>query len=151
MNEVVRRRRVGFQRERDLVVKLWKLGFACIRAPASGSKTKRTPYPDLVAIKDGRVFVMEVKTREKRETIYIPDTQIRKLLEFARRSGGVPLIAVKYMDGSGWKFIRVDYLERTQTGSWKITPELYDKGYTIEDLLAMSRPEQKLTRFLGVT
>ncbi|HIC99009.1 MAG TPA: Holliday junction resolvase, partial [Pyrodictiaceae archaeon] len=37
----------GFEAERDLARRLWQKGFAVIRAPASGAKTKHYVYPDL--------------------------------------------------------------------------------------------------------
>ena len=148
MSEKVRRRRLGFQRERELARKFWSLGFACMRAPASGAKTKRTLYPDLIVIKEGKVFVMEVKTRERRGIVYIPDEQMRRLLEFARRAGAMPLVAIKFMDGSSWRFVRADTIGHTRAGTWKVTLEDYEKGYTIEDIVKLTRSEVKLTRFL---
>lgn len=148
MLKVVSRRRLGFQRERELVRKFWKLGFACMRGPASGSKTKKTPYPDLVAIKNGKVFVVEVKTREKRGTIYVPDDQLQKVVEFAWRAKGYALVAVKYMDGSGWKFVPVDKLDKTPSGLWRITPKLVAEGLTLEDINRIAVSTKTLEEYL---
>ena len=148
MKSKLHKKRLGFQRERELVRQFWKRGFACMRAPASGAKTKRTPYPDIVAIKNGRIFIIEVKTREKRSTVYIPNGQMLKLLEFSRRSGGLALIALKFIDGSGWRFIEVSKLERTRSGNWKVTPEMWDEGLTIEDLDRMCRGEKSLEEYI---
>lgn len=142
------KKRLGFQRERELVRKFWKMGFACMRAPASGAKTKRTLYPDIVAIKNNRVFIIEVKTREKRETIYILDEQIRRLLEFSKRSGGYALIAVKYMDGSGWRFIPLEKLGKTSSGLWKVNPKTVEEGLTLEDINRLADNTKSLEEYL---
>ncbi len=48
----------GTEYERDLAYKLYQRGWAVIRAPASGAKAKRYLYPDLVAIKKGRILAI---------------------------------------------------------------------------------------------
>ena len=40
--------KTGSKEERDLVNMLWDVGFAAMRAPASGGATKR-PLPDVLA------------------------------------------------------------------------------------------------------
>ncbi len=135
-SDTVRRRRRAFQRERELVKLLWKKGFACMRAPASGSKVKKTVYPDIVAIWKGKVFVFEVKTTEKKRTIYVPKHQVDKLKEFAARAGGRAFIAVKIIGlNMPWKFIPIESLLHTSTGNYKITRDLLEQGLELSDLL----------------
>ncbi|MCX8184344.1 MAG: Holliday junction resolvase Hjc [Sulfolobales archaeon] len=105
----------GYRAERELVTQLWKKGFAVVRAPASGSKIKRAAYPDVVAIKKGRVAVFEVKSRSKEESIYIDREQIVKLVEFAERAGGRAYVAVK-LPRQKWVFVPVEKLESTSSG-----------------------------------
>jgi Holliday junction resolvase len=117
----VSNRRRGFAQERDLAKKLWDKGFAVMRAPASGSKAKRLLYPDLVAIKNGVVFAFEVKTtRSRKRDIYIPRQQVDKLVEFSRRSGGMPFIAVKIVGEGDWFFIPLRDLQETGSGGYKL-------------------------------
>ncbi len=144
-------RRLGFQRERELVRLFWKKGFACMRAPASGAKVKRTVYPDVVALKNGFTLIFEVKTREKRGTIYIEKEKIEKLLEFARRvkSKAYAFIAVKFLDGSGWRFIPVELLEETRGGRFKVTEEAYNKGLTLKELCGIVDGVASLDKFLS--
>lgn len=137
--EVSKRKRRAFAHERDLVRILWRKGFACIRAPASGSKVKRTVYPDVVAIWHGKVFVFEVKTTEKYRTIYVPRQQIEKLKVFSERAGGKAFIAVKVIgQGEPWKFIPVEHLEHTGGGNYRITVDMLRRGLEVNDLMRLA-------------
>jgi len=105
-----KRRQRGISAERELVRKLWKLGFAVVRGPASGAKIRRSVYPDVVAIKNRHIFVIEVKKRSKLDHIYIDRTQIEKLKEFARRAEGEAVIAIKVAELGSWKIIPLDII-----------------------------------------
>ena len=143
------KRRLGFSRERDLVRLFWKKGFACIRGPASGAKTKKVIYPDLVALKNGVIFVIEVKTRDSREPIYIEKEKIVRLREFANRAGGLPLVAIKYVGHGKWKFLRIEDLLETPKGNYKVDPEVVSKkGLSIEALEAMVSKTKNLDAFI---
>ncbi len=148
--EAAKRRRRAFARERDLVRLLWKKGFACMRAPASGSKVKRTIYPDIVAIWRGKTLVFEVKTTEQKRTIYIPREQVEKIREFARRAGGQAFIAVKIVgQGEPWKFIPIENLEHTSSGNYKVSLGLLEKALTIRDLERIVGMIQGLDNYIG--
>lgn len=142
------RRRKGFSRERELARLLWKKGFAVLRAPASGAKTRRLAYPDLVALKNGTIFVFEVKTREKPSIVYIERKQFMKLMEFVRRSGGYGYIAVKIMDGRGWRFIPVNKVEETRGGNYRVSLEDIERGLRINDLVKIADRVKPLTDFI---
>lgn len=145
-----KKRKTGFQQERELVAKLWKLGFAVMRAPASGAKIIRAKYPDIVAIKNGKIFVFEVKTREKPSTIYIESNQINKIREFSKRAGGKAFIAVKIRDGSGWRFVPVEKLEQTASGNYKISSAELKRGLTLSELKNIADGLRTLTDFIQV-
>jgi Holliday junction resolvase len=81
------------------------MGFAVIRAPASGRKAKRVPYPDIVAIKHRNVLVISVKYRSKLGTIYVDGSELRKMIDFAKRSDGIMLIAIKVRELGDWRVI----------------------------------------------
>ncbi len=148
--DTTKRRRRAFARERDLVRLLWKRGFACMRAPASGSKVKRTVYPDIVAIWRGKVLVFEVKTSEQKRTIYVPREQVNKIIEFAKRAGGQAFIAVKIVgQGEPWKFIPVEKLEHTSGGNYKVSIDLLKKALTIRDLERITGMTHGLDDYFG--
>jgi len=131
-------RRRGIEAEHDLARRLWASGFAVIRGPASGAKAKHIIYPDLVAIRKGVVLVFEVKRRTSTSTIYIDRRQVEKLVEFAERAGGDAYIAVKTGNPGSWIFIRVDHLEETRGGNYKVTEEtLREKGVGLRELVNM--------------
>ncbi|RLG80153.1 MAG: Holliday junction resolvase [Thermoprotei archaeon] len=141
-------RKRGFAHERDLVVKLWKRGFAVMRAPASGSKARRTKYPDVVAILNHRVFVFEVKTTSKERPIYIDKRQVDKVREFAKRAGGYAFIAVKVVGSGTWRFIPLKDLEQTTRGNYKIPCEKLVNALRIPDVIALARETKKLDEYL---
>ena len=129
----------GFSHERDLARRLFRLGFAVIRAPASGSKAKHMIYPDLVAMKDGKIFAFEIKTTSKPRDIYIPKHQIDKLVEFCRRAGATPFVAVKIINHTGWRFIKLESLERTKSNNYKVPLSTIMLAMTVRDLLLLAR------------
>ncbi|PUA33444.1 MAG: hypothetical protein B7O98_03215 [Zestosphaera tikiterensis] len=129
-----RKRAKGYRAERELVELLWRLGFAVMRAPASGAKIKKADYPDVVAILKGKVAVFEVKSRAKLENIYIGKEQTQKLLNFARRAGGIPYIAVR-LPHIGWKFIKLD-VNTEVNNTLKIDKETIEKAPNIAGVLA---------------
>lgn len=135
----------GYNAERDLVRKLWRLGFAATRGPASGAKVKRSVYPDVVAIRNGLVLVFEVKYRRKLETIYIPQHQIAKIVEFARRAGGIPLIAVRIGELKEWRVVPIDKLEFANN-MFKISRETLENSPKLYDYVS-TMTTRKLTSY----
>ncbi|MEM3736734.1 MAG: Holliday junction resolvase Hjc [Candidatus Bathyarchaeia archaeon] len=109
----------GVAEERELVHRLDTLGFAVLRAPASGSRTK-LDRPDLVAGGYGVHLALEVKT-SSRPTLYISKITIDQLSRFAQRFGATPYLAVKFKhQHKGWVLIDPKKLARTKTG-YKLT------------------------------
>jgi Holliday junction resolvase len=106
-NEIKKIKKRGVQAERELVKKLWRMGFAVIRGPASGSRIKKAIYPDIVAIKNSKVFVLEVKKRKELRSCYLDSNQLLKIAEFAKRAGGEALVAIKIDSLRVWKVLEV--------------------------------------------
>ena len=106
-NEIKKMKKGGVQAERELVKKLWKMGFAVVRGPASGAKVKKAVYPDIVAIKNSKVFVLEVKKRRELKSFYLNSKQLLKVIEFAERAGGEALIAIKIDSLKVWKVLEI--------------------------------------------
>ena len=96
---------IGKRYELELARKLYKYGFAVIRAPASGRRTKRVPYPDIVAIKCRNVLVISVKYRSTIGTIYVSEDELRKMVNFANRADGIMMVAVKVRGLGDWRVI----------------------------------------------
>jgi Holliday junction resolvase len=96
---------IGKRYELELARKLYKYGFAVIRAPASGRRAKRVPYPDIVAIKKRNILVISVKYRSSIGTIYISEDEMRKMISFANRSDGTIIVAVKVKGLGDWRVI----------------------------------------------
>jgi Holliday junction resolvase len=84
--------RRGADFERALVTEFWRRGWAAVRAAGSG--TRREPVPDIIAVKDGHVIVVECKaTRRDRLSL---KTAIKQLEEFTNVSGGQGYIAIRF-------------------------------------------------------
>ncbi|MCS7108124.1 MAG: Holliday junction resolvase Hjc [Sulfolobales archaeon] len=141
------RRIKGYVAERELVIKLWKLGFAVMRAPASGAKIKKAKYPDLIAIKSSKVLVFEVKSRSKAESIYINGEQIRKLRDFADRAGGHAFIVVK-ISGDKWRAISLEQLEKVNDNTYKISKDALLSSKHLDELLRELKLISSLEEFI---
>lgn len=145
---MVNRRRAGFSHERDLVKRLWDYGFAVMRAPASGSKARRVLYPDIIAIYNGKVLVVEAKTCRKGKYIYIRKDQCEKLVEFAKRSGGSAYVAVKKVGSGEWHFIPISNVEKLESGNYRVDTSNLGEAIRLEALVNMVKGAKQLTEFM---
>ena len=132
--------RRGFRDERELVSRLEHLGFAVLRAPASGSGT-RSDRPDILAGRKGFCIALEVKTTSRR-VLYIRQESVDQLVRFSERFGAKPYLAVKFKrSGYGWLLLRPDQAERTG-GGYKVTLEdAFRRGMALEALAASKLEE----------
>ncbi len=73
--------------------------------------------------------------------------QVEKLMEFSRRASAKAFIAIKFIGHSDWRFIPIDKLEETSGGNFKITPDAFNGGLTLSDLLKLVG-HGGLTRFV---
>jgi Holliday junction resolvase len=125
----------GDRRERELVNRLDELGFAVMRAPASGSATSRE-LPDVLA-GDGTVFyAIEVKSSGG-NPIYLDEKEVYDLVYFGRNFGAEPRIGVRF-DREDWYFFdpRGDDVHVTDGGNYRIKQETaLEYGTSIEELL----------------
>jgi Holliday junction resolvase len=96
----------GAKAERELLHKLYTMGYAVIRAPRSGSIS--ISVPDLVAIKDKKIYVFECKARGKCFTV-APE-QLNELKEWQKRANAHAYIAWKYPH-KGWFFIPLNKIK----------------------------------------
>lgn len=124
----------GARAERELAKKLWSLGFAVVRSPASGGgRGGSRSAPDLVAAKKGKVLAIEVKAVEPGEPAKLTPKQVMKLLIWASRAWAETYVAVKVGNGGGWRFVGLGAVEKTGS-SYVVKPEAYEKGLTLEEL-----------------
>ncbi|MGC9105959.1 MAG: Holliday junction resolvase Hjc [Thermoprotei archaeon] len=118
--------------ERYVLSRLRDKGFAVMRAPSSGSKRK-DPVPDLVAMKDGVILLIEVKSKQEEGTIYVKKEQAEGILEFARRSGGEPFLCVRFPHET--RFVEFSKLRKTQGGNYAVDVEVAKQGMTLDELV----------------
>jgi len=98
----------GAKFERALVHKFWEHGWTAMRAAGSG--TTSLPAPDVIAIRDEDIILVECKSTS-REKLNLKGA-ILSLHEFSRISGGGAYIAVKFLRKEP-RFYRVDkFLQR---------------------------------------
>jgi Holliday junction resolvase len=128
-SEPARLRRKGYRYELELSAKLYGLGYATMRAPASGKGGK----PDVVALKKGRIVAFEVKVRSRARAIYIPWYEVERLKTWAERAGATAYIAVKRLDINEWRLFPLDMLERTN-GYYRISRKTFWNGYELKIL-----------------
>jgi len=92
----------GFRYERQLADKLENEGWHVERVASSGRR--KNSVCDLVGIKDGKAYLIEVKTRN-RKGFYIKkfEDDLKELREVATKVNAVPFLAV-LIKRRGWKF-----------------------------------------------
>jgi Holliday junction resolvase len=90
--------------ERELIKVLEKNGWTCHRVAGSG--TQRTAVCDVIAIKGGKVKLIEVKAA--REIYYSSKNreQLEELRNVAKRCKATPVLAVK-IKRRCWRFINL--------------------------------------------
>jgi Holliday junction resolvase len=112
---------IGKRFELELARKLYKYGFAVIRAPASGRKARRVPYPDIVAIKHRNILVISVKYRSSLGTVYVSHGELKKMADFAKRSDGIMIVAVKVKELGDWRVIPLPITSTSTSNIDKVT------------------------------
>jgi len=82
----------GADFERDIVRRFWDGGWAAVRAAGSG--TTKYPVPDVIAVKDNEIILVECKTTSK-DRLNIKQA-VAGLKKFAYISGARAYISVKF-------------------------------------------------------
>ena len=99
----------GSNAERELVHMFWAQGWAAVRVAGSGSM--KYPSPDIIASKNSKIFAIECKSC-KTGYQYFEREEIRNLLEFSKKAGHLPLVAIKF-NRTEWLFLTPSQLEQT--------------------------------------
>jgi len=92
----------GYRNEWQLTHEFAKRGFMAVRTPRSGRIG--LPSPDIIALKNGKIFVIEAKARE--EAFKIEAEQLNELKQW-QQNGAAAYIAWK-ISRKGWKFLKLD-------------------------------------------
>lgn len=82
----------GANFERELVSLFWGHGWAAVRAAGSGST--KYPVPDVIAVRDGEVVIVECKTTSKEK--FHAKSAVEGLKAFARISGARAFVSLKF-------------------------------------------------------
>jgi len=110
----------GDRRERELVNKLDKAGFAVMRAPASGSATERE-LPDALAGNGEDFYAIEAKSSAG-DPIYLTGEEVEALVYFSQNFGAKPRIGVRF-DREDWYFFHPADLYTTDGGNYRVKKE----------------------------
>jgi len=94
--------RKGYVAELQLTHTLAKMGFMTIRAPRSGRIGLASP--DVIAAKNGKLIVIECKSRKS--AFSIPVEQLNELKEWKEKAGAHAYIGCK-IARRGWKFLHL--------------------------------------------
>jgi Holliday junction resolvase len=128
--------RKGERRERELVNLLDEVGFAVMRAPASGSATTRD-LPDVLAGDGERFYAIEAKSSSG-NPIYLDAEEVEALRFFASNFGAEPRIGIRF-DEQDWAFFDPDELYVTEAGNFRVKPETaIARGEDLIELAGMS-------------
>src|SRR3989344_7203051 len=92
----------GYRAERELVYKLSGLGYMVVRTPRSGRISLDSP--DVIAAKNGKLVVIECKSREA--AFKIEESQLKELLSWQEKAGAKPYIGWK-ISRKGWPFLHL--------------------------------------------
>lgn len=119
--------RKGYVAEHQLVHTLSKLGYMVVRTPRSGSINLASP--DIIAAKDGKLIVIECKSRKS--AFSIPRDQLAELEEWVSKAKAIAYIGCK-ISRKGWKFL---YLNDVISNNGNIGKKfLEEKGIPLEAL-----------------
>ena len=117
----------GYRSERELVHLLAKMGYMTIRAPRSGRIG--LPSPDIIAAKQGRLLVIECKSRK--EAFTVPQDQIQELREWEEKAGAIPYIGWK-ISRKGWTFLHLKDVAENKGNIGKAFAE--EKGFAMDKI-----------------
>jgi len=121
----------GSNAERELIHLFWatKEWTAC---RVAGSGSMKYPAPDIIANKEGINLAIECKSTSNHNQ-YLEKREVDELVEYAKKAGARPLIAVRF-NRMPWLFLDPRDL-RDSGQNLAVTPELAElRGITFEQL-----------------
>lgn len=107
----------GSKKERELANRLEdEYGYRTLRAPSSGGGTQRD-RPDVIAGKNGRVLVFELKTSGG-DPVYVGKDEVKSLMDYAAGFGAEAYVAIRWSSRS-----------LSDTNIYVVNPhDMYDSG-----------------------
>ncbi|MBI4146460.1 Holliday junction resolvase [Candidatus Woesearchaeota archaeon] len=122
----------GNNAERELIHLFWQTNqWTACRVAGSGSM--KYPAPDIIANKQGINLAIECKST-KENNQYLEKREVKELVEYARRAGARPLIAVRF-NSMHWRFVNPEDLNDTGN-NYAINREHAElKGLLFEELI----------------
>lgn len=121
----------GTGAERELIHKLWALGWTACRVAGSGSMLY--PSPDIIASKDKRHLAIECKTTGK-DYQYFDVKEIKELMEFSKKSGAEPWLGIRF-SREAWLFIHPSELIMTKNQFGIARKKAKEKGKNLDLVL----------------
>ncbi len=115
--------RKGANAERELIHKLFDLGFSVARIAGSGSTS--LPSPDIIALTPEKRLAIECKFWNS-EYLHIPVKEMEQLSQWAKRAGTEMFVAWK-IPNKGWFFLGPDHFNKT------------DKNFIVSKKTAMKK------------
>ena len=104
------RYRKGANAERELIHKLFKMGFSVARVAGSGSTS--LPSPDIIALNKTKILAIECKAWSQ-AYLNIPLKQMAELRSWSTNAGADFYIAWK-IPHKGWFFLPAEIFKRTK-------------------------------------
>ena len=111
--------RKGTAKERELVNKFEEHGWFARRAGASGGGTDSESY-DVIAAKDGRVIVLELKYRDPDNPIYVDAEKVKGLIDIAKQFGGDPMIVARWKQDTNFYGYHPANCYQTDSGTYRL-------------------------------
>lgn len=112
----------GDAQEREVVNAFREDGWFARRATSSGGGATQASY-DIMAAKDGTVYVGEVKYRDPSEYIYIEEQEVTDLEWCARHLGGLAVLIARWKRDTSLYAYFPEQLHRTDAGTYRLSPE----------------------------
>ncbi|KZN25293.1 MULTISPECIES: Holliday junction resolvase Hjc [unclassified Haladaptatus] len=132
--------RKGDRRERELVNRLDEVGFAVMRAPASGGATQRE-LPDVLAGNGNVFYAIEAKSSSG-DPIYLTGEEVEALVYFSQNFGAKPKIGVRF-DREDWYFFHPADVHQTKGGNYRVKKEkALEDGDSMDDLQSDDEDEE---------
>jgi len=121
----------GSNAERELIHLFWSTkDWTACRVAGSGSM--KYPSPDIIASRGGLSLAIECKTTSKQYQ-YLEKKEIEELIDYSRKSGARPLVAVRFAR-KPWRFLDPNDLDKNKQ-SFSINVSLSElRGLTFEEL-----------------
>jgi Holliday junction resolvase len=112
----------GDKQEREVTNAFREAGWFARRATSSGGGTKQASY-DVMAAKDGTIYVGEVKYRDPDEYIYIEESEVEDLEWCADHLGGLAVLIARWKRDTSLYAYFPEQLTRTDAGTYKISSD----------------------------